>query len=136
MADALHRGLSASAVCCEISTEGCMMTTLNRELNDEYLGLSAEQSLMRVLVVEDERDLLNALVQSLRESNYAVDEASEGKTGLYKALTNEYDAIVLDLMLPGLNGFDVLKELRKKKKTPVLILTARDALNDRVRGLD
>jgi two-component system OmpR family response regulator len=91
---------------------------------------------MRVLVVEDERDLLDALVQSLREAGYAVDEASEGKTGLYKASGTAYDAIVLDLMLPGLNGWEILRELRKTRKTPVLILTARDTLPDRVKGLD
>ena len=91
---------------------------------------------MRILVVEDERDLLEALVQSLREAGYAVDEASDGRNGLFKAVGAEYDAIVLDLMLPGMSGFDVLRELRKTKKTPVLILTARDGLNDRVKGLD
>jgi two-component system OmpR family response regulator len=91
---------------------------------------------MRVLVVEDERDLLEVLAQSLRESGYAVDEASDGKTGLFKSSGTDYDAIVLDLMLPGLNGWEVLRELRKTKKTPVLILTARDTLPDRVKGLD
>jgi two-component system OmpR family response regulator len=91
---------------------------------------------MRLLVVEDERDLLDALVQSLREAGYAVDEASEGRTGLYKASGTVYDAIVLDLMLPGMNGWEILRELRKTKKTPVLILTARDTLPDRVKGLD
>jgi DNA-binding response OmpR family regulator len=91
---------------------------------------------MRVLVVEDELDLLDALAQSLRENGYAVDEASDGPTGLFKMTGTEYDAIVLDLMLPGMNGWDVLRELRKTRLTPVLILTARDALPDRVRGLD
>jgi two-component system OmpR family response regulator len=91
---------------------------------------------MRVLVVEDELDLLDALAQSLRENGYAVDEAPDGPTGLFKMTGTEYDAIVLDLMLPGMNGWDVLRELRKTRLTPVLILTARDALPDRVRGLD
>src|SRR4051812_32497307 len=91
------------------------------------------EALMRVLVVEDERDLLDALVQSLRESGYAVDEASEGKTGLFKAAGTDYDAIVLDLMIPGISGFDLLNELRKTRATPVLILTARDTLPDRVK---
>ena len=91
---------------------------------------------MRVLVIEDERDLLEALSQALREEGYAVDEALEGRTGLYKASGVDYDAIVLDLMLPGLNGWELLRELRKTKKTPVLILTARDTLPDRVKGLD
>jgi two-component system OmpR family response regulator len=91
---------------------------------------------MRILVVEDESDLLNALAQVLREAGYAVDEASDGKTGLFKAQGTGYDAIVLDLMLPGMNGWEVLSELRKTRKMPVLILTARDALSDRVKGLD
>jgi two-component system OmpR family response regulator len=94
------------------------------------------ERVMRVLVVEDERDLLAALAQSLRESGYAVDEASDGKTGLFKAAGTDYDAIVLDLMIPGISGWDLLRELRKTRQTPVLILTARDALPDRVRGLD
>ncbi len=91
---------------------------------------------MRVLVIEDEPDLLEALVQALRESGYAVDEASDGREGLFKAAGTDYDAIVLDLMLPGMSGWDLLRELRKSKSTPVLILTARDTLPDRVRGLD
>jgi two-component system OmpR family response regulator len=91
---------------------------------------------MRILVIEDETDLLSALCQLLREAGYAIDEASDGKTGLFKALGTDYDAIVLDLMLPGMNGWDLLRELRKERRTPVLILTARDALADRVKGLD
>jgi two-component system OmpR family response regulator len=91
---------------------------------------------MRVLVVEDEPDLLDVIAQALREGGYAVDEAGDGKTGLFKAESADYDAIVLDLMLPGLSGLELLKSLRKKKATPVLILTARDATPDRVKGLD
>lgn len=91
---------------------------------------------MRVLVIEDEPDLLSALTQSLREDGYAVDAASEGRDGLFKAQGSDYDAIVLDLMLPGMEGWTLLRELRKTKPVPVLILTARDALPDRVRGLD
>ena len=91
---------------------------------------------MRVLVIEDEPDLLSAPTQSLREDGYAVDAASEGRDGLFKAQSSDYDAIVLDLMLPGMEGWTLLRELRKTKPVPVLILTARDALPDRVRGLD
>lgn len=91
---------------------------------------------MRLLVIEDEPDLLEVVAQSLRETGYAVDEASDGPTGLFKASGADYDAIVLDLMLPGMSGWDLLRELRKSKKTPVLILTARDTLPDRVKGLD
>ena len=91
---------------------------------------------MRVLVVEDEPDLLEAVAQSLREAGYAVDEAADGRSGIFKAAGVQYDAIVLDLMLPGISGWDLLRELRKTKSTPVLILTARDTLPDRVKGLD
>lgn len=91
---------------------------------------------MRVLVIEDEPDLLRLLSQALREDGYAVDEACTGPTGLHKATTWEYDAILLDLMIPGLDGFGVLAKLRQERKTPVLILTARDAVNDRIKGLD
>lgn len=91
---------------------------------------------MRVLVIEDEPDLLSVLTQSLREAGYAVDAASQGREGLFKAQGSDYDAIVLDLMLPGMDGWSLLRELRKTKPVPVLILTARDALPDRVRGLD
>lgn len=91
---------------------------------------------MRVLVVEDESDLLAALARTLREEGYAVDTAEDGEEGLYKAESWQYDAIVLDVMLPKLDGWEILKRLRKTKKTPVLMLTARDRSSDRVRGLD
>lgn len=91
---------------------------------------------MRVLVVEDEPELLAALARALREEGYAVDEAADGDEGLFKATSWAYDAIVLDLMLPKQTGWDVLARLRPERKTPVLILTARDTVNDRVRGLD
>jgi two-component system OmpR family response regulator len=93
---------------------------------------------MRVLVVEDEPDLLSAVAQALRESGYAVDEAMDGREGLYKAgsTAGAYDAIVLDLMIPHVDGLSLLRKLRESRKTPVLILTARDAVRDRVMGLD
>lgn len=91
---------------------------------------------MRVLVVEDEPDLRKVLCQVLRENDYAVDEASDGEEGLYKAQAWDYDALVLDLMLPKITGWELLRRMRSKKKTPVLILTARDTVNDRIRGLD
>lgn len=91
---------------------------------------------MRVLVVEDEPDLRRLIAQALRENGYAVDDASDGQEGLYKATTWEYDAIVLDLMLPKISGLDLLKKLRITHKTPVLILSARDTMPDRVLGLD
>ncbi len=91
---------------------------------------------MRILVVEDEPDLLASLNKALREDGYAVDGAADGEEGLYKAESCEYDAIVLDIMLPKLDGWELLHRLRKSRKTPVLLLTARDAVKDRVRGLD
>ena len=91
---------------------------------------------MRILVVEDEPRLLRNLAKALREEGYAVDTSESGDEGLYKATNSNYDAVVLDVMLPGLDGWEVLKRLRLEKPTPVLMLTARDAHKDRVRGLD
>ena len=76
------------------------------------------------------------LARALREEGYAVDTAANGDDGLFKAETYDYDAIVLDVMLPQLDGWEVLARLRKQKPTPVLMLTARDGFKDRVRGLD
>lgn len=94
------------------------------------------QPRMRILVIEDEADLLASLAKALREEGYAVDTAADGEEGLYKARSWEYDALVLDVMLPRLDGWGVLQRLRETRKTPVLMLTARDAARDRVRGLD
>jgi two-component system, OmpR family, response regulator len=91
---------------------------------------------MRILVVEDEPDLLRALAKALREEGYAVDVAEDGDVGLQKAEGTDYDAIVLDVMLPVIDGFELLRRLRLTKSTPVLILTARGKSGDRVRGLD
>jgi len=91
---------------------------------------------MRILVIEDEPDLLTGIVRAFRDEDYAVDSAADGEEGLYKAESWNYDVIILDAMLPLLDGFTLLTRLRKSKKTPVLMLTARDAIRDRVRGLD
>lgn len=91
---------------------------------------------MRLLIVEDEPDLLAGLIRALRKQGYAVDSATDGEEGLYKAMSADYDAIVLDVMLPLLDGWAILAQLRKNKSTPVLMLTARDGSADRVRGLD
>ena len=91
---------------------------------------------MRLLIVEDEPRLLRALAKALREEGYAVDTAEEGEDGFFKAQSCDYDAIVLDVMLPNMDGWEILKRLRAEKATPVLMLTARDATTDRVRGLD
>jgi two-component system OmpR family response regulator len=91
---------------------------------------------MRLLVVEDEPDLLASLARALREEGYAVDSAADGESGLFNAESYDYDCIVLDVMLPKLDGWEILRRLRKTKKTPVLMLTARDQSRDRVKGLD
>lgn len=91
---------------------------------------------MKLLLIEDEPDLRTGLAHALRKSGYAVDMADDGEEGFYKAKEADYDAIVLDVMLPKLDGWEVLRKLRILKPTPVLMLTARDATEDRVRGLD
>ena len=91
---------------------------------------------MRLLLIEDEPDLLSGLTRALRRAGYSVDAAEDGEDGLFKALEIDYDAIILDVMLPRLDGWGVLARLREKKSTPVMMLTARDATKDRVRGFD
>ena len=92
---------------------------------------------MRILVVEDYEPVREAVAQGLRESGFAVDTASDGDTGLWCAKDNAYDVIILDLMLPGMDGLTILKKLREKNtQTHVLILTAKDTDADCVRGLD
>ena len=90
---------------------------------------------MRVLVVEDEVKLAEYLRKGLSESGHVVDVAHDGIDGKHLALHGEYDLIVLDVMLPGIDGFGVLKALRERKNTAVLMLTARDSVEDRVKGL-
>lgn len=109
---------------------------MSGRLNDNLILACQFQSFMRLLVIEDEADLLSGLARALRREGYAVDTATDGEDGLYKALESDYDAILLDVMLPVLDGWQVLERLRQKKSTPVLMLTARDATRDRVRGFD
>jgi DNA-binding response OmpR family regulator len=92
---------------------------------------------MRLLVVEDYRPLQQSLVKGLREAGFAVDTTRDGKEGLWYATSNEYDVIILDLMLPGMGGLEILRKMRNRgKKSHVLILTAKDTIQDRVTGLD
>ncbi len=112
---------------------------MNTEWNPPCAGLVPDDMkppAMKILVVEDEVRLLRNLAKALREEGYAVDTATDGEEGLYKAENSDYDAIVLDIMLPRLDGWQVLERLRRTQKTPVLFLTARDTTGDRVRGLD
>ncbi len=92
---------------------------------------------MRILVVEDEPSIANFVCQGLTEAGHAVDVAGDGHEGLNYAQAAEYDVLVLDIMLPKLNGLDLLRELRRHgDKTPALMLTARDTVDNRVEGLD
>ena len=92
---------------------------------------------MRVLIVEDNELLRDSLQQGLREAGFSVDSAADGKDGLWLAESGDYDVIVLDLMLPGIDGLTLLSTLREKQKeTHVLILTARDTVEDRITGLN
>ncbi len=92
---------------------------------------------MRILLVEDDRNLRNFLRKAFREEGYAVDYTESGDRALERALDGEYSCIVLDLMLPGLDGFEVIEQLRARRvMTPILVITARDELDSRVRGLE
>lgn len=90
---------------------------------------------MRILVIEDEARLGSYLKKGLSEAGYVVDVADNGIDGAHLATEGEYDLVVLDVMLPGIDGFGVLNVLRQRKNTPVLMLTARDKVEDRVQGL-
>ena len=91
---------------------------------------------MRILVVEDEPKTGDYLRKGLTESGFVVDLARDGADGKHLAITEEYDLIVLDVMLPVINGWQVLQELRKTRKTPVLFLSAQDDIDDRIKGLN
>ncbi len=92
---------------------------------------------MRILIIEDEEQLINIMKRRLKEEGYAVDLAMDGKEGLNFAEAVNYDCIVLDIMLPGIDGFYILKRLRARKViTPILVLTAKDTVLDKVTGLD
>ena len=92
---------------------------------------------MRLLVVEDEVQLADALTEILKRNRYIVDTVYNGIDGLDNALTDVYDCIILDIMLPGMNGIELLRNIRKEKiSTPVLLLTARSEVEDKINGLD
>ncbi|OZI77382.1 heavy metal response regulator transcription factor [Bordetella genomosp. 12] len=91
---------------------------------------------MRILVVEDEPKLAAYLHKGLSEQNHVVDLAHDGIDGCHLAIEGDYDVVILDVMLPGRDGLSVLRELRQRRSTPVLMLTARDRVEDRVRGLE
>ncbi|XP_029341141.1 uncharacterized protein LOC107884559 [Acyrthosiphon pisum] len=91
---------------------------------------------MRILVVEDDIGTGDYLKKGLGEAGYSVDLARNGTDGLFRALEQDYDAIVLDVMLPGLDGWQIIEVLRKKSDVPILFLTARDGVQDRIHGLE
>lgn len=92
---------------------------------------------MKVLIVEDDKRLANALSEILQENGYTVDVVNDGQTGLEYGLSGIYDVIILDVMLPTLDGFQIVAELRRHKlSTPVLILTAKDAIPEKIQGYD
>ena len=90
----------------------------------------------RILLVEDEEKLSRMVELELRYEGYEVEKAFDGRTGLERALAGDFDLILLDIMLPALSGMEVLRRLRKERQTPVILLTARDAVVDKVSGLD
>src|SRR6478735_10707426 len=92
---------------------------------------------MRILLVEDEQDAARMLAKGLREQSYAVDIAADGSEALEKAAVNSYDLLLLDVMLPEVDGFDVCRRLRHEgSSVPILLLTARGGVDDRIAGLD
>ena len=95
-----------------------------------------EEMADKILIVEDEEKIARFVELELMHEGYEVDKAFDGRTGLDKALTGNYSLIILDIMLPKLNGLEVLRRVRKEYQTPVIMLTARDAVMDKVAGLD
>lgn len=92
---------------------------------------------MRILLVEDEPRMANVIAKGLREQSYAVDVAQDGDAALYQTSINDYDLIVLDVLLPGRDGYEVCRELRSRENaTPILMLTARATIDDRVTGFE
>lgn len=92
---------------------------------------------MRILLVEDEKGVANFIRKGLEEENYSIDLTADGNEGLSYALTGHYDLIILDVMLPGMNGMELCRRIREKGiNSPVIMLTARDAVKDKVQGLD
>ena len=92
--------------------------------------------MVKILLIEDEEKIARFVELELRHEGYEVDKAADGRIGLDMAQSAEYDLVLLDIMLPGINGMEVLRRLRKTSQTPVIMLTARDGVTDKVTGLD
>ena len=95
-----------------------------------------EPNKKKILIVEDEKDISEIIAYNLAKQGYDVDTAYDGGTGLEKALTGEYDLILLDVMLPVTDGFEICRAVRKKLETPIIMLTAREEESDKVMGLE
>src|SRR5262249_37504247 len=109
------------------------MTSVGENWGEDFVALSSN---MRLLVIEDSERLRHSLGRGLRAAGYAVDVTGDGEAGLWLSESHDYDVIILDLVLPGLNGLEVLQRIRAKgQATHVMILTAKDTIEDRVRGL-
>ncbi|HJY92192.1 MAG TPA: response regulator, partial [Candidatus Acidoferrum sp.] len=92
---------------------------------------------MRLLLVEDDARIARFVAKGLREESYAVDVVANGNDAVYQGEINDYDVVILDVMIPGLDGFATCRAIRAKgKRTPILMLTARDGVEDRITGLD
>lgn len=112
------------------------LTTLVRRLGVAGAYLIAQIEVMRLLVVEDDKKLASYIVKGLREAGYAVDHCADGEEGLIMATGSDYDAAIVDIMLPRLNGLALVEDLRKQRSfVPVLILSAKASVDDRVKGL-
>lgn len=99
-------------------------------------GINKVDSKKKILIVEDEKDISEIIAYNIQRQGYEVDTAYDGEIGLQKALTGEFDLILLDIMLPKLDGFEICKKIREKLETPIIILTAREEENDKITGLD
>jgi DNA-binding response OmpR family regulator len=113
------------------------MLSVSRQTNTVWRDSFSMDFKMRLLLVEDYKPLQKSLSQGLHEAGFAVDVTGDGREGLWYANSNDYDVIILDIMLPGMDGLSVLQKLRSAgKQTHILLLTAKDSVNDRVKGLD
>jgi DNA-binding response OmpR family regulator len=112
--------------------------TMKQSISKNYDRQTSMQAQSSILLIEDHTDIAEMVTAYLENRGFTVDYAADGVTGLHLAVSNDYDAIVLDLMLPGMDGLTVCSKLRSeaRKDTPVIMLTARDTLDDKVTGLE
>lgn len=117
------------------ATDECTATTIPHK-NKVQKGDRKMDEKKKILVVEDEKDISEILAYNIQRQGYEVDTAYDGETGLEKALSGEFDLILLDVMLPKMDGFEICKRVREKLETPIIILTAREEEHDKIMGLD